>query len=136
MAQPTSATEQIEILQQQIEKLKQQALAELQEKLTEARKTVVDLEKQLEQLTGKPAKGAPAAAAAKPARTRRPSVSDEDLKQEILKLLANEGKYGLSAKAIAEHLDQNYIRILKFIEANPKALKRQGSGRSQRFFLP
>lgn len=135
MAQPTSATEQIELLQQQIEKLKQQALGELQQKLVEARKQVSDLEKQLEQLTGKPSKAA-AVAAAKPARTRRPSIGDEELKQEILKLLATEGKYGLSAKAIAEHIDQNYIRILKFIEANPKALKRQGSGRSQRFFLP
>ena len=133
MSTPT-ASEQIEQLERQILDLKKQALVELREKLTEARKAVADLEKELAQLTGKPAEEPAAAITAR--RTRRPSVSDDDLKPMVLKIMAQHGMNGLNAKEIATRVGQDPLRIRKFIASNPTALKRQGSGPGTRFFLP
>jgi hypothetical protein len=125
-----SATQQIEQLEAQIRGLRHQALAELQEKLAEARRNVADLEKQLAELTGKPAE-----AAAPVRRTRRPSVSNEELKPQILKAMADQGLNGLNAKEIAEFVGQDPMRVRKFISENPSLLKRQGAGPGTRFFL-
>jgi len=134
MSTPT-ASEQIEQLERQILDLKKQALVELREKLAEARKTVADLEKELAQLTGKSTEE-PASAAIATRRTRRPSVTDDDLKPMVLKAMAQHGMNGLNAKDIAGHVGQDPLRIRKFIAANPTALKRQGAGPGTRFFLP
>jgi len=132
MSTPT-ASEQIELLEQQIQGLKKQALTELKEKLVEARKTVADLEAQLAELTGTEA---PAASTASTRRTRRPSISDEELKPAVLKVMAQHGMTGLNAKDIAFHVGQDPLRVRKFIANNPTALKRQGAGPGTRFFLP
>ena len=134
----TSASEQIEQLERKIVELKQQALLELKEQLAEARKNVADLEAQLAQLTGKPASesaGVPTGAS-RTRRTRRPSISDEALKPQVLKAMAQHGATGLNAKEIATHVGQDPLRVRKFIASNPTALKRQGAGPGTRFFLP
>ncbi len=125
-----TATQQIEALEAQIKNLRQQALTELQEKLTEARRNVAELEKQLAEMTGKPVE-----AAATARRTRRPSISNEALKPQILKAMADKGVNGLNAKEIAEFVGQDPMRVRKFIAENPSLLKRQGAGPGTRFFL-
>jgi len=131
----STASEQIEQLEKQILALKHQALGELKEQLAAARKTVADLEAQLAQLTGKPAAETAATATAPTHRTRRPSISDDDLKPLVLKAMAQKGMTGLNAKDIAESVGQDPLRIRKFIAQNPSVLKRQGSGPGTRFFL-
>lgn len=128
-----TATQQIAELEQKIQALRQQALAELKEKLAEARRNVAELESKLAEITGKPAEAA--AAAAPQRRVRRPSISDEELKPQILKAMAEKGMRGLNAKEIAEAVGQDPLRVRKFIAANPSVLKRQGSGPGTRFFL-
>lgn len=129
-----TASEQIKQLEGQIVELKHQALAELKEQLAEARKTVAELESQLELLTGKVDSAATSGATAS-RRTRRPSITDDDLKPQVLKAMAQNGKNGLNAKEIASFVGQDPLRIRKFIAANPTALKRQGAGPGTRFFL-
>lgn len=128
---PTSAQEKIHDLESQIEKLKQEAVLELKQKLAIARTEVSSLEKELAQLTGTQVSSASAAP-----RLRRPSISDDDLKAQILKAVAAKGQNGMNAKAIAEAIDQNSFRVRDFIKANPKILKRQGNGPGTRFYLP
>ena len=131
MSTPT-ASEQIEQLERQILDLKKLALLELREKLAEARQAVADLEKELAQLTGKSGEE-PAGGIAR--RTRRPSITDEELKPLILGAMAQHGTTGLNAKEIAARVGQDPLRIRKFIANTPTALKRQGAGPGTRFFL-
>lgn len=49
--------------------------------------------------------------------------------------MADHGKNGLNAKALADKVGQDALRIRKFIKNNPKVLKRQGSGPGTKFFL-
>jgi len=126
------AIRQIEEIQQRIKELKGQALAELKEKLVQARRDVAEMERQLAEMTGQPV---PVQMPLPRVRVRRPSVSDEDLKPQVLKIVVEKGKHGISAKAIAEHLGQDPIRVRKFLADNPDVLKRQGEGPRMRFFL-
>ena len=121
---------QIESLQGQIEALNEEAIHELKLKLSDARKLVRDLEDQLAQLTGQPIGGAP-----KTRRERRPSITDEALEPQLLKVMANFGQEGMNAKQLAEKLHQDPLRVRKFIVAHPKLLKRQGKGAGTKFFL-
>jgi len=132
MANNLTATQQIEALEAQIKNLRHQALDELREKLAEARRTVADLESQLAEITGKPAE---AAAAPTRRRTRRASVTNEELKPLVLKAMADKGLNGLNAKEIAEAIGQDPMRVRKFIAETPSLLKRQGAGPGTRFFL-
>ncbi len=132
----TSATEKKSVLQKQIEALTAQmhaldaeAVHELKLKLSDARKVVTDLEHELEQLTGKSSAGS------KVRRERRPSITDDALKDQLLKVMATHGAEGMNAKQMGEKLHQDALRIRKFITANPKILKRQGKGPGTRFFL-
>jgi hypothetical protein len=122
--------QQIEALQKQMVDLDQEAIQELKLKLSDARKVVAALEAELEVLTGRPG------SAVKVKRVRRPSITDEALKDQLLKVMANFGKEGMNAKQIAERLHQDALRVRKFITTNPKVLKRTGSGPGTKFFLP
>ena len=124
-----SLQQQIETLQKQMEALDQEAVHELKLKLSDARKVVGTLEDELAQLTGK-REGEPRAK-----RTRRPSIANDALQDQLLKVMANFGHEGMNAKQLAEKLHQDPIRIRKFITDNPKVLKRQGSGPGTKFFL-
>lgn len=121
---------QIEALQNQMEVIAQEAVHELKLRLSDARKVVAKLEEELAQLTGKPA-GLP-----KVRRIRRPSITDEALQGQLLSVMAKHGKEGMNAKQLAEKLNQDALRVRKFITTNPKVLKRQGSGPGTKFFLP
>ena len=131
MSNTLTASQQIEQLEEQISKLKKQALAELKAKLAEAIQNVAVLEKELAELTGQP-EAAPVGA---PRRTRRPSITDDDLKPLVLKAMAQKGMNGLNAKEIAVGVGQDPLRVRKFIAANPSVLKRQGAGPGTLFFL-
>ena len=130
MSTPT-ASEQIEQLEKRILELKHQALAELKEKLVEARKTVAALEAELSELTGKPASESGATTTTTVRRTRRPSISDDDLKPQVLKAMAQFGATGLNAKEISMHVGQDPLRVRKFIANNPTALKPVSSCRKE-----
>ena len=121
---------QIESLQGQMAALDQEAIHELKLQLSDARKIVANLEGQLAELTGKPAD------ALKVRRARRPSITDEALQGQIINVMAKFGKEGMNAKQLAEKLNQDAMRVRKFISTNPKTLKRQGSGPGTKFFLP
>ena len=121
---------QIEALQAQMEALSQEAVQELKQKLSAARSVVSDLEDELATLTGKPA------AVTKTRRTRRPSITDEALQPQILIVMGKHGKEGMNAKQLAEKLNQDALRIRKFIIANDKVLKRVGAGPGTKFHLP
>ena len=120
---------QIEALNAQMQALDQEAIHEIKLKLSDARKLVVNLEEELAQVTGKPLGNT------KVRRERRPSITDEALQDQLLKVMANFGKEGLNAKQLAEKLHQDALRVRKFIAANPKVLKRQGAGPGTKFFL-
>lgn len=121
--------QQIESLQKQMLDLDQEAVAELKSKLAEARKLVVQMEDELSTLTGK------STGESKAKRIRRPTITDEALKDQILKAMASFGKEGMNAKQLAGKLNQDALRIRKYIKDNPKILKRQGSGPGTKFFL-
>jgi uncharacterized coiled-coil protein SlyX len=127
-----SLQKQIEALEAQKAALDQEAIHEMKLKISDARREVKDLEQQLEELTGRPAAEKPR----KARRERRPSITDEALQPQILKVLAEHGKNGMNAKAIAEKLNQDPMRVRKFIASNPKVLKRTGKGVGTKFFLP
>ncbi len=121
---------QIDALQGQIESLNQEAVHDLKLKLSDARAVVRDLEEALAALTGRPA------ASPKVRRTRRESINDDALKDQIIKAMASFGKEGMNAKQLAQRLNQDPMRVRKFIKDNPKILKRQGAGPGTKFYLP
>ena len=120
---------QIEALQGEMVALQEEAVEELKRRLSDARQVVATLEEELSVLTGKPA-GEP-----KTKRIRRPSITDDALKDQLLKVMAHHGQSGMNAKQLAEKLHQDAIRIRKFITDNPKLLRRTGNGAGTRFFL-
>ena len=130
MASTPTAKAKIDELRQQIDQLTQQAVKELEQKIAEARRAVKDLEAELATLTGQSAREATVR------RVRRPSITDEALQDQILKVMANGGKAGLNAKQLADKLNQDALRVRKFIKDNPKVLKRQGTGPGTKFLLP
>jgi hypothetical protein len=127
----TALLQQIEALNDQIEALNLEAIHELKLKLSDARKVVQNLEEELLELTGKPAAATP-----KVRRERRPTIADDALRDQLLKVMASHGKEGLNAKQLADKLHQDPLRVRKFIKENPKTLKRQGAGPGTKFFLP
>ena len=122
--------QQIDALQKQMQDLDQEAVAELKAKLADAKKVVSTLEAELATLTGKPA------GESRARRVRRPSITDEHLQPQLLAFMAKYGREGMNARQLAEHLQQDAIRIRKFIADNAKLLKRTGNGAGTKFFLP
>ena len=137
---PAKSTQQeIDELKRRLESLREQAEDEIRQKLAQARHVVSDLERQLSEVTGRPSASAIKAMAATPGdegRIRRPSIDDEELKTHILQIVAATEQRGINAKQIATAVNQSPARIRQFIAANPKALKRTGSGPGTKFFLP
>jgi hypothetical protein len=127
------ALSRIQELQAQIEQLKQAAIEEVKQKLTEARQEVVRLERELEELTGKVA--APAATPDRK-RTRRETITDEELEKRMLAVVSKQGQYGINATQIADGVNQNPVRVREYLKAKPAVLKRQGQGPGTKFFLP
>ena len=130
MAKPSPTRQKIETLQAQIEQLQQEEVHQLKLRLSDARSVVSDLEAQLADLTGH------SVTKTRTRRTRRPSITDAALQDQILKVMALNGKVGMNAKQLADKLNQDALRVRKFIAGNPKVLKRAGAGPSTKFFLP
>jgi chromosome segregation ATPase len=133
----STTQQEIDELKRRLESLREQAEDEIRRKLADARKVVSDLERQLSEVTGRPsASEIKAMAASQQQRIRRPSISDEELKTQILQILATVGTHGINAKQIATAVNQTPARIRQFAAANPKVMKRTGSGPGTKFFLP
>jgi hypothetical protein len=133
----TSRQQEIEELKRRLESLREQAEDELRQRLAQARQVVSDLERELSEITGRPsASEIKALAVTRRTRIRRPSIGDEELKTQVLQVLAAGGPLGLNAKQIATAVNQTPIRVRQFFTANPKAVKRTGSGPGTKFFLP
>jgi len=133
----TSTQQEIDELKRRLESLREQAEDELRQKLAQARQVVSDLERQLSDITGRPsASEIKALAASRPARIRRPSIGNDELKTQILQVLAAAGPRGINAKQIATAVNQTPTRVRQFAATNPSALKRTGSGPGTKFFLP
>ena len=130
MAKSSPTRQKIETLQAQIEQLQQEEVHQLKLRLSDARAVVSDLEGQLAELTGH------SGTKTRTRRARRPSITDGALQEQILKVMALNGKTGLNAKQLADKLNQDALRVRKFIAGNPKVLKRAGAGPSTKFFLP
>ena len=130
MAKQSPNRQKIESLQAQIEQLQQEEVHLLKSRLSDARAVVSDLEEQLSTLTGHPG------TKSRTRRTRRPSITDAALQEQILKVMALNAKVGMNAKQLADKLNQDALRVRKFIAGNPKVLKRVGIGPSTKFFLP
>lgn len=133
----TSTQQEIEELKRRLETLKEQAEDELRQRLAQARQVVTDLERELSEVTGRPsASEIKAMAAPRSTRTRRPSIGDDELTTQILQILAATAPHGVNAKQIATAANQSPARIRQFVAANPKVLRRTGSGPGTKFFLP
>lgn len=130
MAKQSPTRQKIENLQAQIEQLQQEEVHQLKLRLSDARAVVSDLEGQLAGLSGH------TVAKTRTRRTRRPSITDAALQDQILKVMTLNGKAGMNAKQLADKLNQDALRVRKFITVNPKVLKRAGVGPSTKFFLP
>ena len=122
---------QIEALRQKKVELNQAAVHEQKLRVSDAKKALQIEEGKLAELTGKPANAEP-----KQRRERRPSITDDALKDQLLKVLAKDGAEGLNAKQLGNKLFQDPMRIRKFIATNPKVLKRTGKAAGTKFFLP
>jgi len=134
---PANTTQQeIEELRRRLETLREQAEDEIRQKLAEARQVVSDLERQLSEVTGRPSASQIKAMAERPTRIRRPSITDEELESQILQVVAATNQRGINAKQIATAVNQTPARVRQFFAANPKALKRVGSGPGTKFYLP
>ena len=118
--------EQIRALEAKKSTYKEQAVQELKARIVEANKVVRELENKLGEKTG----------SRKARRTRRPSITDEALIPQVHAAMSKFGREGLNAKQLAEKLNQDPLRVRKFISSNPKMLKRHGKGPGTKFFLP
>lgn len=136
MSSHTSTQEEIEELQRRLASLREKAEDEIRQKLADARRVVADLEQQLSEVTGRPSASEIRAMAEKPARIRRPSIGDEELKTQILQVVAATAQRGINAKQIATAVNQTPARVRQFIADHPKVLKRTGSGPGTKFYLP
>lgn len=128
-----SALEKIKQLQEQISAFQMEAVKELKEKIAVKEDELRDLHAELEELTGVKEKKAGAGT-----RTRKPrsaSISDEELKPLVLKVLSAEGKNGLNATEIAKGIDQGLPRVRTFLKAHESSFKKTGSLRTTKYFL-
>lgn len=118
----TAATEQIEDLQRQIEQLKHRAILELKVKLAEARALVVDLQAQIDKLSGE--SGAKAPAAPRP----RAHITIEQIVDAIKGGATN-------YRAIANKLGASAATVTKKIKEEGKAAKISSMGQKASFKL-
>lgn len=116
------ATEQIENLQRQIEQLRHRAVLELKVKLAEARALVVDLQNQIEKLTGEPVSGKPAG------RKSRTSVTIAQIVEAIKGGATN-------YRAVAAKLGTSSATVAKKIKEEGKAAGVGSTGRKATFKL-
>ena len=115
---------QIQELEAKIQQLRSSQLSELQQQLKQARQTVIDLENQIGEITGK----APAT------ETRRKRTSSEEVRGRILKSLS-QSPQGLSQKEISDGTGLNYNTVVLYLKNHAKDFKTTGSLRSKRYFL-
>ena len=119
---PSGATEQIEELQRQIAQLRHRAVLELKVKLAEARALVVDLQNQIEKLSGEAGQEKPAV------RKARKSVTIQDVAEAIKGGATN-------YRAIALRLGTSTATVAKKVKEEGKAAGISSSGQKASFKL-
>jgi len=117
---------QIRELEHRIQALRSSQIDELQQKLKEARETVIQLEAQIAEITGKAPVAVPVA--------RRKRTSSQEVRGRILKALSAAPE-GLSQTEISEISGLNYNTVVLFLKNHPKDFKTTGVLRSKRYFL-
>ena len=118
----TGASEQIEDLQRQIEQLKHRAILELKVKLAEARALVVELQSQMDKMTGE-------AASEKPS-TRKPRTS-VTIQQVVEAIKGGAVNY----RAVANKLGTSAATVAKKIKEEGKAAGISSTGQKASFRL-
>ena len=116
----TQATEQIEDLQRQIEQLKHRAILELKVKLAEARAHVVELQSQIEKITG--------GAVEQKQRKTRTSVTIQQVVDAIRSGAVN-------YRAVANKLGTSAATVAKKIKVEGKAAGISSTGQKAAFTL-
>jgi len=119
---PTGATQQIEDLQRQIEQLKHRAVLELKVKLAEARALVVDLQSQIEKMTGE--------AVSEKTSTRKPRTS-VTIDQVVAAIKAGASNY----RTVAAKLGSSTATVTKKVKAEGKAAGITSVGQKASFRL-
>ena len=119
---PTAATQQIEDLQRQIEQLKHRAVLELKVKLAEARALVVDLQSQIEKMTGE--------AVSEKTSTRKPRTS-VTIDQVVAAIKAGASNY----RTVAAKLGSSTATVTKKVKAEGKAAGITSVGQKASFRL-
>lgn len=120
--QPSSANDQIEDLQRQIEQLKHRAALELKVKLAEAKALVVDLQAQLQKLSGE-------AAPEKP--TTRKTRTSVTIDQVVAAIKGGATNY----RTIAAQLGTSAATVTKKVKAEGKAAGITSVGQKASFKL-
>ena len=123
LTNPIAATDQIEDLQRQIEQLKHRAILELKVKLAEARALVVELQSQMEKLSGE-------VAPAKPATTRKPRTS-VTIQQVVEAIKGGATNY----RAVANKLGTSAATVAKKIKMEGKVAGISSTGEKASFRL-
>jgi len=118
----SGATEQIENLQRQIEQLRHRAILELKVKLAEARALVVDLQDQIEKITGEAVSGKPTV------RKARTSVT---IAQVVEAIKGGATNY----RSVAAKLGSSSATVTKKIKAEGKAAGISSTGQKASFKL-
>jgi hypothetical protein len=131
MAKELTSLEQYQALLNQAEKFKTAAIEEAKTAVTEARKVLAEKEAFLRSLTGETS----LAKAKGERKARAKSVTDAELKPEILKVMAAHGLKGLNATEIGAQIGQAALRVNKFIANNSGLFKKTGEKRSTKYFL-
>lgn len=116
----SGATEQIENLQRQIEQLKHRAILELKVKLAEARALVVELQSQMEKMSGEAA----------PAKTRKARTS-VTIQQVVEAIKGGATNY----RTIADKLGTSTATVAKKIKSEGKAAGISSVGQKASFKL-
>ena len=119
---PTGATQQIEDLQRQIEQLKHRAVLEFKVKLAEARALVVDLQSQIEKMTGE--------AVSEKTSTRKPRTS-VTIDQVVAAIKAGASNY----RTVAAKLGSSTATVTKKVKAEGKAAGITSVGQKASFRL-
>ena len=123
LTNPVAATEQIEDLQRQIEQLKHRAILELKVKLAEARALVVDLQSQIEKVSGE-------AVPTRLAGTRKPRTS-VTIQQVVDAINGGATNY----RAVANKLGTSAATVAKKIKTEGKAARISSTGEKAAFKL-
>ncbi len=123
----SSALQRMQALNAEMESLRTQAIAELELKKNALFDQIAALDAEIASLGGKPVKSAGATG-----RTRRRSLTDEEITEKI-RILLGDGK-AMSGKEIQDNIGIPFSRFKSWMSANPILLNK-GTGKSNSRYI-